>query len=251
MKIGFSSGSLRKCGMSFLETARFVKGQGANSFEISFRDPNSLLEFELSEEIVKILGSFDYLSIHAPFDLVGNSIYQDDEFTRRIMLKLEELFNNLPVKGIVFHPTNIGDFDFLDNSELPILIENMDIRKDSFKTTEEIKKLKEKYGFEFVLDLEHSFENDPSGKLTKDLIEIMGDRLKEVHLSGARKINLSNLDQSNHCLLRDSGYLSDLLSHLSDLRDIPIILEGGFEKGQEESLKDELSYVIKMLEIKK
>lgn len=242
MKIGFNSGALRKCGMSLLDTVKFAKRIGSNAFELSFFTSDSLLKFELTEELIELLSSFDYLSAHAPFNVAENLNYQDDELTRKVVAKLKELIDKLPIEGIVFHPTDVKDFDFLDGLDLPILIENMDARKGSFKDVDDFKKLKEKYDFGFVLDVEHSFENDSSMESTRNLIEVMGDRLKEVHLSGA--INKGpGLKEKNHCLLCDSEYREDLLKFLKELKDLPIILEGIAEEGQEQRLKDELNCV--------
>lgn len=241
MKIGFNSGVLRKCGMSLKDTILTTRKEGATVFELCFRSPESLLRFELTEEIEKLLSEFEHLSIHAPFNLDENLKYQDNKLTKDIVWKLKELVDRLGIEGIVFHPTDIEDFDFLDTMDLPILVENMDVRKSSFKNMKDIKTLKEKYGFGFVLDIEHSFENDSSMELTKDLIDIMGDRLKEVHLSGAK--NSSNITGNNHCLLMETDYRDSLFKFLKDLKDVPIVLESTIEKGFEEKLGDELNCV--------
>ena len=152
MRVGFNLNVLGKFYMPLIDVIRFIEEQGVNALELSFRTSDSLLKFKLTEEVIDLLGSFEYFSIHAPFIFSENSIYQDDEFTRGIVLKLREFSDKLPVKGIVFHPINVNDFGFLDGLDLPMLIENMDIRKDSFRNVEDIKKLKEKYEFGFVLE---------------------------------------------------------------------------------------------------
>ncbi|GEM_PF-1102457 len=248
MKIGTNSGFLMKCGMSFIDMVRFVKECGANSFELSFRYSEELLNFELTYEIVELLSSFNYLSIHAPFDPVENPRYRNDEFGQKIVLKLKDLVDRLPIEGIVFHPNNIDDFDFLAGIGLPILIENMDIRKNGFKNLDDISKLKDKYDFGFVLDVEHAFENDPSMELTRDLIGVMGDRLEEVHISGAKSDKPMSVGKNNHCLLSESEYRDKLLGILREVGDVSIILEGMAKEDSREVLKSELNYISEALE---
>jgi len=67
MRAGFNSGVLRHCGFNLIDTIHFVKKLGTNAFELSFFDSAMLLDFELDDEIIDLLNSFDYLSIHAPY----------------------------------------------------------------------------------------------------------------------------------------------------------------------------------------
>jgi endonuclease IV len=244
MKVGFNSGCLRHCGMNLVDTIKFVRELGSGAFELCFRGSDTLLDFELTGELIDLLSSFGHLSIHAPFAPEENLDYKNDEFTRKIISKLRELCDILPVEGIVFHPTDVGDFGFFDSLDLPILMENMDARKDSFKNLDNIRKLRDDYNFGFVLDIEHAFENDSSMKLTKNLIEVMGDRLEEVHLSGAKRSGIAASESNNHCLVCDSEYRNGLFKFLGELKDIPIVLEGTTKEGKEDRLKDELNCVI-------
>jgi hypothetical protein len=243
MKIGFNSFVLGNRGFSLEETISATKKQGANSIEISFRKVNDLLNFELTEGIKSLLESLDHISIHAPFDPEENPRYLDDEFTNNIIYKLKDISEELPIKGIVFHPTNIDDFDFMDSVDLPIHLENMDLRKKSFKNVNEFEKLKEKYNFGFVLDLEHAFENDSSLKLANELINVMGNRLKEIHISGAKKKDNLDLETNNHCSLAESEHRDDLLACLEKIEDIPVILEVYIKDNIEKNIKKEIDFV--------
>jgi uncharacterized LabA/DUF88 family protein len=242
MKIGFSNGALKNFDISDLEKIKIFKAAGANALEIPFREPESLFEFRLTKQLSDLLSEFDWLSIHAPF---FNVTYENNDSTKKILSKLEELTKILPVKGIVFHPSNILDFDLLEKSGLPILIENMDLRKDSFKSIKDMEIIYKKYNFGFVLDVEHAFENDPTMNLAKDLIHLMGDRLKELHVSGARL--KENIYENNHCLLNDSLYRKEILSVLKDLKHLPIILEVAFNENEKYKIKQELNFVIDAL----
>lgn len=110
--------------------------------------------------------------------------YQDSRETKNIIEKLRSLSKEIPIEGIVLHPDTIDDFEILEQSGLPFLIENMDRRKSYGTHPEHFRILKEKYTFGFVLDIQHAYEHDPSMQLAKELIEIMGDRLQHMHISG-------------------------------------------------------------------
>jgi len=247
MRAGFNSGVLRHCGFNLIDTIHFVKKLGTNAFELSFFDSAMLLDFELDDEIIDLLNSFDYLSIHAPFDPSEGDKYRDDKFMGKIISKIETLALKLNVDGVIFHPSFIEDFDLLDSSSLSILFENMDYRKDSFRKLKSLTKIKNKYSFGFVLDIEHAFENDTSFGLTNELIELMGDRLKEIHLSGANSSDISKLGCHNHCQLGKSPFRKELLGVLKKTGDVPVILEVSAQKGEEGLLKDELEYVREVL----
>jgi endonuclease IV len=240
MIIGFSLGALRNCDWNIIDKINFLKSIGANALEIPFREPDLLFEFELTEKILEALKGFEHLSIHAPFSKIT---YKDDLLTHKVIKKLKDLNSILNVKAIIIHPNNVENFSILEKSNLPILIENMDLRKDSFKNEKEIQKVFDEYSFKFVLDLEHSFENDPTLNLTNNLIKLMGNRLKEIHLSGAKKS--SDINENNHCFITESPFREQICSRLKELRNIPIILEVTAEKNDEDSLKNELNYVRK------
>ncbi len=241
MRVGFNSWVLGNQGFSIEETASKLIGLGANAIELSFPIPEVLLGFKITNELKKILGLFDYVSIHTPISMIENLRYRDDPFTNEIIAKLKFLVSELSVSAIIMHPSDVVDFDFLEKTGLPILFENMDSQKGSFKSVEDFGSLIDKYSFNFTLDVEHAFENDPSGKLTKDLVEMFGDRLKEVHISGA--IKDKDIKEINHCPLKDSNHRGKLLEALRGLKHIPIILEVEAAEDFEETIKGELNYV--------
>lgn len=180
--IGFSTGCLYKSGMTLEDQIIFYASLGATTIELSFSHSDRLHAFHLSGKIKDALKKFERISIHAPW---RNLCYQADTATAEIIKKLHILCNQLPVNGIVLHPNIVSDFGFTDNCRLPFCLENMDSRKNGqYATPEQFQKLMEAYNFGFVLDLQHAYEHDPSMELARRFLAIMGDRIKELHVSG-------------------------------------------------------------------
>ncbi|MEK6757488.1 MAG: hypothetical protein AABX88_00015 [Nanoarchaeota archaeon] len=231
--IGFTTGSLYRSEIPFEKRIELYHSLGANAIELSFGTPTQLFEFQLSEKITKDIKKFKFITIHAPWKEVR---YNESSETRQIINKLKTLNNKFSVKGIVLHPDTIDDFDILVRSGLPFLLENMDKRKDFGTLPKHFEELKNKYNFDFVLDLQHAYEHDHSMQLTKNLIELMGKRLKHMHVSGHTK---SEIHVPTY--LADN---KDAITKILKLRvDVPKILEGILLEDINETIKSELEYV--------
>ncbi|MDI6738694.1 MAG: hypothetical protein QME12_09380, partial [Nanoarchaeota archaeon] len=73
------------------------------------------------------------------------------------------------------------------------------------------------YNFGFVLDLQHAYCHEPSMQLARELMDVMGERIKELHVSGQR-------ENETHSLLHKADNSNMIIGMLRN--DIPIILEG-------------------------
>ncbi len=178
------------------------------------------------------LTPFDYISLHAPAHA-----YQKDENSRSLLDKLSLIAQKYSLKNIVFHVDLVRDWDvFLDYKLLPISIENMDDRKTSGRSLEDIKAILDKYDFNLTLDLQHCFVNDRSLRLAEQFQDEYPSKIVEYHLSGYDESLLhyplfkTKQDQIINCLR---------------YTDKPIIIESTFDKiGEHES---ELEYITQRL----
>jgi hypothetical protein len=182
-KIGFGTVFIR-LNIPFNKKIKLFSSFGANAIELDFLTSTQLNEFKLTSEMIADIKRFDYVSIHAPYQEVR---YKRGLNTEKIIEKLKHLCECLPIQGIVLHPDITDDFKYLENSGLPFLIENLDNKKEFGKTPEHFTKLIKECSFGFVFDAQHAFENDSTMKSGIELISIMGDRLKEMHVSGQTK----------------------------------------------------------------
>lgn len=234
MNIGFSTGYLNhKLKIPLKEVITLCLNVGANATELSCMSHEELTELELDEELIKTLNNFDYVSIHAPSKGIT---YAKNKITREVMEKLNFLTKKLPIKSIVVHPSVIEDFFALEQTNLPIIIENMDKRHEKYTTPQHFQELKEKHHLGFVLDLQHAFEHDPTMRLCKELIEVMGDNLKEMHVSGYNK-------EQKHAPVHLSDNKEAISKILKLKPEIPIILEGCISDSLEETAREEINYI--------
>jgi hypothetical protein len=139
------------------------------------------LDFQLDQELTEKINEFEYVSIHCP---CKNIIYGKNKKTKQVLEKLKDLCEKLKVNWIVMHPSVIEDFSVFNGFDLPILIENMDKRNEKLIKPEQFRKFREEFDFGFLLDLQHAYEQDSSMNSAKELLGVMGERLKEMHVSG-------------------------------------------------------------------
>lgn len=231
--VGFSTGSLHQIGMPFDERIRLYLSLGAEAIELGFATPSTLLEYQLSNQSISDIKEFRSVSVHAPWKGLR---YGSDNSTRKVVDKLRRLCDDLPITGLVLHPDTIDDFDMLNKSGLPFLLENMDIRKSYATHPDQFREFVKNYQFGFVLDVQHAYEHDHSMAIAKEFIEVMGDRLKQMHVSGrsASEIHVPVFQSSN----RES-----ILDILKLGLNVPKIFEGIVVKDIRNTIQQELSYV--------
>ena len=232
-KTGFSTGSLRRANVPFNERIRLYHSLGADAIELSFATPTELFEYNLSDQSKRDIKKFKAVSIHAPWKEFR---YNSDSKTQEIINKLKTFCNELPIRGLVLHPDTIDDFEILKQSGLPFLLENMDRRKAYGTHPEHFKELKRKCNFGFVLDVEHAYEHDPSMKLAKEFVEVMGDRLKHLHVSGCS-------ESAGHVPTYSAINKKEITKILKLKLAVPIILEGALIEDASNSITKELEYV--------
>lgn len=151
---------------------------------------------------------FHYLSVHAP--------------VKQLRAEEEEMVSwlaalPLSVRAIVAHPDTIHDFALYRTLGSRLVIENMDARKATGRTPDELAPVFAQLPEAgFCFDIAHAWSIDPSMKLAGELLDRFGGRLRHVHLSS----------------LQDGKHVPVLPEHdaifqpiLDRCRDVPWILE--------------------------
>lgn len=227
--IGFSTNDLYYWNVSLDEKVKFCFGLGVNAIELGFDSVEDLLGYEVSEEMVGIFEKFEFISVHAP--------EIKKEGAEKVFEKLRFLCEKIGVKGIVLHYDTIDDFEVFDKSGLSFVIENMDSRKSCGTSVEEFAELGRKYkNLGFVLDLKHVYEHDNSMEMAEEFIEVMGDRLCHMHVSGSNK-------KYSHCPVCVADNRGAIERILKLGVDVPYILEGVLWGDREKLAKRELEYI--------
>ena len=151
---------------------------------------------------------FHYLSVHAPVKHL-----QAGE------VEMVYWLSGLPpeVRAIVAHPDTIDDFAPYRTLGSRLVIENMDARKATGRTPQELAPVFEQLPEAgFCFDIAHAWSIDPTMEMAGELLDRFGPRLRHVHLSS----------------LQDGEHVPVLPEHevifqpiLDRCRDVPWILE--------------------------
>lgn len=182
MLIGFSTGCFYKTSLSLAERIRAIKDAGSRAIELNFLDPSELGPMEVEEIRWKDFASFSYISCHAPAKKIK---YGRNRETRGVFEKIRRLNDIRPFNWVVIHPDVVDDFRVFRWCGFNVAIENMDNRKKTHKTPEELVQVLEKNPeFGFVLDVNHVFSNNPDMRMAKEFYRTLGHRICEIHLSG-------------------------------------------------------------------
>jgi hypothetical protein len=236
MKIGFCNGDYYRIfsepNERFSEkNLNLYTGQGkAKAIELHCIN-DGMINYLLNRENLD-LSPFSFISLHTPHFPYKNN-YSTNIFLSKL-IALKEKFN---IKNFVFHTDKDIDWDIFKNyKELPISIENMDNRKITGKTFNEIKTILDKYDFKLTLDLQHVFTNDSSMQLALLLQEEFRGRIAEYHISGfdPNLLHYPLFKTQQNIIIKSLKYT-----------DLPIIVESTFDKlGEHET---ELEYILEKL----
>jgi len=180
--LGFSTGALSATNLPMNDRIKFVRDLGCRAIEIGYARKERFFTEPLKEIDLKILGSFDWVSVHAPG---SRWKCQNDEESQMVIREISAFHKRHRVSLVVFHPDSLVDPKMLDDAGFPIGIENMDPNKPSFQRPEDLMPLLQKFpAWRFVLDFNHCYVNDPTQKLADEMLRALGDRLAEKHISG-------------------------------------------------------------------
>lgn len=170
--IGFSTGALAlgdfRRGLALL-TIRDVR-----AVELSaLRESELPLLMAAMDELD--LSAFEYVSIHAPG---GRRALRESEVTQLLAPCIERRW------PVIVHPDSIVDHGCWRDFGSLLCLENMDNRKRSGRTAEELAP----YFYllpeaSFCLDLGHAQQVDPTLSVARKMLRDYGHRLKQLHLS--------------------------------------------------------------------
>lgn len=163
---------------------------------------------------------FRYVSVHGP----AKDLEPNDRTTIRLLKRLP-----LWVRAIVMHPDSLSDPEPYRELGTRLVLENMDDRKATGRTVEEIESCFARLpGAGFCLDVAHAYSLDPSMAVAHDLLDRFRSRLRHVHLSSLR--------DGHHVPLTEAD--EDLFVEVLDrCRDVPWILEALPPDGWARALK--------------
>ncbi len=166
------------------------------------------------------------------------SVPKSDIEALALFEKIQEDYNRVNARHIVFHPECLPSRKVLNSLDMNFLIENMN-GLPLFRSKlgfEEV--LKNNPDFDLCLDVAHSFFWSP--RETKRIIQKWRGRIKEVHFSFARKgkDHLTSIDSTKTFI--------DSIKPLADL-NVPVVIEEFMPKYSKESINEEVLRVREIL----
>lgn len=207
---------------------------GADAVEIHV-SAAEMLAGGWTHRLAGILDEFRWVSLHAP--------KVDANERSEVFERVRQAADVLPIQRVTVHPEEDMDFLALDEAGDLFAIENMDRRKVVGTTRHLFEALSRTTSLPAVLDLQHVWEHDPSMRLGRDLIAVMGSRLSHLHISGCDETRI-------HAPLTEATNAAAVLNFYAQRELLlPVILEGEYGQVDDpvERLRDELELVREML----
>ncbi len=231
--IGFSTGCFLQWNKQIDEIANIIRTAGADTIELSFLKEKELLSFRLNRILIGSLEHFKTISIHAPIKkhIVGR---ESD-----IIEKLIDISDEIGTNKLIIHPDSYKNLDlltkhfdvFIENLPSETYFGNFDINSD--------------YNFSFVFDIVHAFQIDKTYENGFYMLELMKDKIKEIHASGVNQTN-------SHCLLVESDYRKIFEEAIKRIlrknHALSIILEGKIQTENTKIVSDEFNLINSMIE---
>ncbi len=225
IKLGFSTGCLYK-NLEVKEAILVIKNLGCKFIELGFSKADRFFSNQLDRITKEDLDGFEYVSFHTPTLNYGNN-----EETKKFFERINKFNQIRELDLLVFHPDKVEDFSVFNNTNLNIGFENMDNRKQSYKSVAEMKNIFLKNeNYKFILDVNHCYSNDRSMNLAKEFYEKLGGKISQVHLSGFKELHDPLFETKQLEIIRAIQNLS-----------VPIIIESLLTS---ETIKKEKDYIL-------
>ncbi|OGI25988.1 MAG: hypothetical protein A3J76_03795 [Candidatus Moranbacteria bacterium RBG_13_45_13] len=212
---------------------KYVRNLDVSGIEITLSSKEELYSTKLSTRNTTWLKSLEYVTIHAPFELVKKS-----ENRRELIKQLDviaRLYKEVNAKNVIIHPDNLPPPDVLQKYKFNVSTENLSISskykslnlEGIFIRYEDIK---------LCLDISHAYSW--SRREIEYLVKKYRPRISQIHFSGTYR---KRTHQSLQIVSKD------FLKSIRPLRDlhVPIVIEGDVEKKDIMFLKREFRYIKK------
>ena len=214
------------------ELIKYVKKLGVSGVEITFASREELYATQLSPRNIAWLKTLEYVTIHAPFELVKKSKNQ-----RELIKQLDviaKLCKEINAKNVIIHPDNLPSPKILEKYDFNISTENLTPK--SKVGIDQIKNLFRKYPkIKLCLDVSHAYLW--SELETKKIVNNFGDKISQIHFSGTYR-------KKDHQSLR--GVTRKFLRSIEPIKGlrVPIVIEEDIGKEKvERYLVEEVEYI--------
>jgi len=209
---------------------RYLKNLDLSGVEFTFPTENALYAFRLSKENLSWLKTLPYVTIHAPFNLFFEE--NQDNILHQMDI-ISSLYDTIRAENVIIHPTRSNAIELLKHFSFKVSIENMP-PKMHFDGIGLKKIFAAHPDFQFCLDVSHAYLW--SKHETEKLINIFGERISQIHLSGTYR------RKSHQSLLTVTDDFMHSIQCIKTL-NVPLVIEEDFENKSIAIVKKELSFI--------
>ncbi|MBD3361485.1 TIM barrel protein [Candidatus Woesearchaeota archaeon] len=236
--ISFALGTLWRWGKSQNrnDLIKYVKELKIDGVEITFSSKEQLYKFKLSKENEKWLKNLDYVTIHAPFKLVGKK-YNKKEIIEQLKI-IAKLYKQVNAKNVIIHPKDLPPPDILNKFNFKVSTENL-VKKKKV-TIADLRKIFRRYPkIGLCLDVSHAYLW--SKHETLKLIKAFEEKITQVHLSGTYR---KKDHQSLRVVSKDFIFSIKPIFKLK----VPIVIEEDMKIKSKKFVYDEVNFIKNMFE---
>lgn len=210
----------------------YVRGLDVTGIELTLATKKDLYALKLSKENILWLKKLDYVTIHAPFNLIVESENEKDVSDQLNILTT--IYHQVDAKRVIIHPApELIQSDILKGYPIQFTIENLP-RKYNLSLSF-IKTILEKYPqMDLCLDTSHAYSW--SKYETHILIQTFKEKISQIHFSGSYR-------RKQHVSLRKVS--QNFCSSIQPLKylDVPIVIEEDLETKSLQYVREELEYI--------
>ena len=213
----------------------YVKGLDVTGIELTLATKKNLYSLKLSKKNILWLKKLDYVTIHAPFNLFGES--KNDKDVSDQLDAITKIYHQVDAKRVIIHPEpELIQSDILKEYPIKFSIENLP-RKYNLSLSS-LKTILDKYPqMDFCLDISHAYTW--SRYETYKLIQAFKEKISQIHLSGTYRRKM-------HVSLRKVSKIFLLSIQPLKYLDVPIVIEEDLEIKSLQYVRRELEYIKKL-----
>lgn len=209
----------------------YLRKLGFQGVEITFGPKERLYSFKLNKDLKYKLRQFQYITIHAPFELVKDS-KNEEEVIKQLDI-IAELYSNIKAKRIIIHPDNLPKPKTLERYNFKVSTENL--KKKRNISTSKLKKIFKEYPkIGLCLDVAHAYSW--SKYEVENLVNNFGSRINQIHFSASYR-------NKHHQSLRKAS--KEFLSSIEQIKrlKVPIVIEESIKKIDLNQIKREIDFI--------
>ena len=236
MLISLSTGSIYKWTKNFDDLLDICRGGiKINGIEIMLANGQILEKFSINSKNVKWLRALSHVTLHAPVSILKEA-YGDMALVGKQLKILEDIYNIVKAKAVIFHVTSIPEYGILREFNFKFIIENTTL-KGNVDIHSFYQRLEE-YRADMCLDVSHSFTW--SSKEAEKYNIKFKDKIFQIHLSASS-------GGHEHLPLSASGdTFKESIKFLKNINK-PIIIESDYNNNNLEFLCKDINFLFDLM----